>query len=349
MPIKEHKIIRWIYYTLVISILAILIWGLGVLILPLVLGFLLAYLLTPAVDYLERKKLKRPTAAMITFICIGLIIFILVKVSTPVVSSQFTHFQDHKTEYLATIEHKIEGMKTWAETFIPKETVYSMEVQARTKITMAIADFQKKIPDILSQAVGLIATFIFVPIIGFFFLIQGSEMKKFVVALLPNRYFEMTLMILYKVNSQLGSYIRGQIFDCIILGILWTIGLSLIGVKGAIAIGIFAGIANALPYVGPVLGAIPATFILLIDPTATTHWSMPWVVLIVVNILDNAVVYPMTVGKSLQLHPLLVILGILFGGSIAGIPGMILAVPLIGMCKQAFEVLHSSLKSYRII
>jgi len=156
-------------------------------------------------------------------------------------------------------------------------------------------------------------------------------------------------MMMHQIGVQLGGYLRGQAMDCLINGALYVLGLSLLGVKGAVLIGIFAGLMNAVPYVGPIVGAIPGMISLMMDPTASMPWWSVAVLFAAVHLVDNAVIYPMTVGKSLNLPPFAVILGILFGGTIAGIPGMFLTVPLLGIIKQTFTILHSSLKSYRII
>lgn len=346
---KEHVTIRLIYYASVMLIFSLVVWAFYVLAIPILLAFLLAFLTAPIVDLLEREGVTRPRGSAIAFLLIGLLLYITFNFVTPLVNKQVGHFQNHQEEYLLAFETKLHEMKTFSEGYISPAKMETLEEEFKKLVYSKITDLQKQIPIILGSILSAAGTFIFVPIIAFFFLVEGIQIKKFFVALLPNRYFEMTLMIIHQVNSQLGSYIRGQIMDCLVIGVLAFIGLSMIGVKGALAIGLFAGIANAVPYLGPVMGAVPAILVLLLDQNATSPWWYVPIVFLIVNLADNAVVYPMTVGKSLSLHPLIVILGILFGGSVGGVAGMILAVPLIGISNRAFQVLHSSLKSYRII
>jgi putative permease len=232
---------------------------------------------------------------------------------------------------------------------ISPELVSQLESSARHSVEDKIAGIKESVPQVLTSLAQVLSIGLFVPIIAFFFLVEGAEIKKWIIRLLPNRYFEMTLVMLHNVNTQLGGYLRGQAMDCIINGILYSIGLSLLGVKGGIVIGCFAGLMNAVPYVGPIIGAIPGMFSLMLDPSATMPWWSVAVLFLCIHLIDNVVIYPATVGKSLSLPPFVVILGILFGGSIAGIPGMFLTVPLLGMARQMFSVFRHSLKSYKII
>ncbi len=347
--LNEHSYVRFGYYLTVILLSCIVLWGVYTLFVPLFFGFLLAFLTNPFVTHLERKGLNRPLGTAIIFITLAVIVVISFNVVSPIIQDQVTTVKRDYPLYEQTLSARMESMHQILLNYFSSDQVSDIENNSRELYNSKIEMLKVEVPKLIASLIGAFGSLIFIPIIAFFFSIEGTEIKKRFASMLPNRYFEMVLMIIHETNNQIGGYIRGQFYDCLIIGILASIGLSIIGVKGAIVIGLFAGAANAIPYLGPVVGAIPAIVILLVDPTSTSSWWTVPIVFLIVNILDNSIVYPMTIGKSLSLHPLIVILGILFGGSAFGIIGMIVAVPLIGIFTRIFEVWKSTLRSYQII
>jgi predicted PurR-regulated permease PerM len=180
----------------------------------------------------------------------------------------------------------------------------------------------------------------------FFLLKDGRTFKKDIIKIVPNKYFETVLCLLYETNKQVGNYVRGQIIDCAIVAILSIIGLSLIGLKYAIIIGIVCGITNIIPYLGPILGMIPGIFVSLIEHHDPIMAVKVAVVLIAVQLVDNAVVSPIAVGKSVDLHPIAVIASVTVGGALLGIWGMLFAVPIYCALKVTFEVLYKGIIEY---
>lgn len=345
----EHRKVRWIYFVTLTVLCLLLAYAAWVLLIPVLAGFLMAFLSEPLVQAMERKGIKRGVAATLLFLLLAIICTLALRYSVPVLHEQLVEFGAQEGEYLVLVEKNVEQLRLTLLRFLPEQTVTKMEADARQAIKVYWQNLQDGLPGMALSLLSALATGIFIPIIAVLFLLGGAEMKKQFVALLPNRYFEMTLMMLHKVNSQLGGYIRGQFLDCLIIGSMHGAGLLMLDVKGALFFALFAGIANAVPYAGPVLGAIPPMVLLFLDPSASSPWWSVPLLFIFVNFLDNVAVYPLTVGKSLQLSPLAVILGILFGGLVAGIPGMLVTVPLMGIVWQTFHVMHTSLKSYRII
>lgn len=346
---REHLGIQSLYWLVILGLLVLVFLAVKTLFFPVLLGFLLAFLTDPVVDWLERRGWSRHSGAMILFGFMLSLVVLLATILIPMLQTQAQEISQHRGEYLHILNGRASSLRETALHYFPSELVAQAEAGARASIVEKVAALRHSLPDILTAFAHALSIGIFVPIIAFFFMVQGAEIKKWIIRLLPNRYFEMTLMMMHNVNSQLGGYLRGQAMDCIINGTLYAVGLTLLGVKGGVVIGIFAGLMNAVPYVGPVIGAIPGMFSLMLDPAATMPWWSVAVLFLGVHLVDNVVIYPATVGKSLNLPPFVVILGILFGGSIAGIPGMFLTVPLLGMARQTFCVFRESLRSYKII
>ncbi len=212
----------------------------------------------------------------------------------------------------------------------------------------------------LAIAVGsLLLSFFFVIVFSFFFVLEGNRYKKAFIRMVPNAYFEMTLNILKKVTDTIGAYIRGQLMAATAIGILSILGLLIlqavtpINIPYTFLIGTVAGVANLIPFIGPVMGMIPAIIVYLVtDQTASIQFMHVLFIILTfgcVQLLDNILVSPMIMSGSVGLHPLAIIIVVMTGGTIAGPVGMLLAVPIVTIGKVILEELIWGLKSYRYI
>jgi len=135
-----------------------------------------------------------------------------------------------------------------------------------------------------------------------------------------------------EIDNVISKFIRGQLLDGLIVGLLSSVGLIIIGMDFAFLIGFTAGMANIIPYIGPVVGCIPAIIVGLLSPNPIIAlWAV--VVFIVVQQIDGMIISPKIVGDSTGLHPVFVIMAIAIGGSLGGILGMFLSVPILGVIK----------------
>jgi putative permease len=202
-----------------------------------------------------------------------------------------------------------------------------------------------------SKAASLVSLLILIPIFTFFFLADGHLIQKAFLRLFPNRYFEMVVLLQHRISVAVQSFIRGQMIDALAVGVMTSIGLAIIGMPFFIVIGAIAGIGNLIPYFGPVIGFIPAFLSLLLSPEGLTGASITKVIIVfvVVQFIEGTFIYPIAVGKSVNMHPLTVIIGITVGGQVGGILGMLLVIPIIAIAKVTVEVLHFYLKRYYIL
>lgn len=201
---------------------------------------------------------------------------------------------------------------------------------------------------------------IIMPFVFLFLLIDDGEIRRFFVGLVPNRYFEVSLAVVDKVNKAIGNYLRGILIECSLVGISYCILLAIIGfeIKMAILIGIAAGLANAIPLLGPAIAlAIGASYALIAEnvtsilPFITSENLVVAIALCVllVMVLDNGFFQPVVLGSAVQLHPLAVFIGIMGGSMLFGFAGLILAIPAIVVVKEMVYTLFRELKEYYII
>ena len=215
-------------------------------------------------------------------------------------------------------------------------------------IHSAIANFAQSATSSLQDSLGTMMTLAIVPFITYFILADGSSVYTYLIERVPNRYFEMTLNVVHKIKKHLVSYLKGWILDSMIVGLLSIVGLMILGINYALVIGLVTGIANLVPYLGPI---VAATLAILVSLTQVGNFSMVGPILImtlIIRVTDDFVVQPLCFSKTINMHPLTVLLLLITGHEILGVGGMLLAIPLATVIKVSAVETYWGLKNYRI-
>ena len=197
-------------------------------------------------------------------------------------------------------------------------------------------------------AFSVFTTGIIILFLTFFLLNSGRQMKKAFIQIVPNRFFEVALVLIQGLDRQLGDYLRSRLIQTIILSIIAAIGYWILGLRFAIIIGIIAGLANLIPYIGPFIGAIPAIIVVFLESRFGLGWSLLAVIALtlVIQIIDNAIITPLVIGKSVELGPVTTIVVVLLGEQLLGLIGLLMAVPIAAMCKLIIEEVWTEFKGY---
>lgn len=313
---------------------------------PFLIAFILVYILNPVADKLEGKGLRRSFVVPAIFIGFFLFLALIVLFSYDSIINEINTLKTQIPEYFNKIKSSLEENAIVLEKNVPMLPKGYLQKAINEKASAIPLLIGERIPALISASIGLITSILVILFTTFFILKDGRTFRKNIIKIVPNKYFETFLVLLNEINIKVGSYIRGQLIDCAIVATLSIAGLSLIGLKYAIIIGLISGITNIIPYLGPVMGMIPGIFIAIIDHHSTVMALWVVVVLICVQLIDNAIVSPLAVGKSVDLHPLAVIISVTVGGAILGIWGMLLAVPIFCALKVTFEILYKGIIEY---
>ena len=202
-----------------------------------------------------------------------------------------------------------------------------------------------------TSAIGAFSVFttgIIILFLTFFLLNSGRQMKKAFIQIVPNRFFEVALVLIQGLDRQLGDYLRSRLIQTIILSIIAATGYWILGLRFAILIGIIAGLANLIPYIGPFIGAIPAIIVVFLGSRFGLGWGLLAVIILtlVIQIIDNAIITPLVIGKSVELGPVTTIVVVLLGEQLLGLIGLLMAVPIAAMCKLIIEEVWTEFKGY---
>ena len=198
------------------------------------------------------------------------------------------------------------------------------------------------------------------PLIFFFLGFDHGQIRRFFISLVPNRYFELSLTVLDRLDEAIGNYLRGTLTDCFLVALTLTLGLILLGIPVgiAIAIGIVSGLSSAIPFLGTVIAlgigvgyALIAENIRPLIPGLNPNDLALYVVILIIitRVLEDVVFQPFVLGSAVNVHPLVVIIAIVSGSLIMGLWGMLFAIPAVVVVKTAVATFFKELKDYRII
>ena len=190
----------------------------------------------------------------------------------------------------------------------------------------------------VSSTISFIIGLVVIPFWLFYILHDESRVKTGVLQALPERLRADVHCMARLIDDVLSAYIRGQLLLCLFVGGMATIALLAIGVPFALVLGLVAGIFEALPYVGPILGAIPALLVALLSDPASAIWVA--LAFFAIQQVENLVLVPRIAGESVQLHPAMVMVVLVVGNELAGFLGMLIAVPVTAIIRDVFKYLY---------
>ncbi len=312
---------------------------------PFIIAFVITFFLSPVVDYVEGEGINRTLAVILLVLLTLILLFIVWRLTWPTIQTEIGNFQQNAPDYARKILNGLnQGIRLLERkvSFVPEGLLQSAVQKRMDQLSSGMGDIS-----ILMKTVGrFVITSILIPVIVFFFLKDGRRMKKVLITYVPNKYFETFLTLFHEIGRQISGYIRGQFTDAFIVGVLAIIILYSFGIPYAILIGAVAGIANIVPYVGPLLGITFGGLLVLIDTGSIVDFSKVVGMLAFVKALDDIAISPLVVSRSVNVHPLMVIILISFGGGIHGIWGMLLAVPLYCSMRVSFRILYKGFVEY---
>ncbi|MFY0644746.1 MAG: AI-2E family transporter [Bacteroidia bacterium] len=302
---------------------------------------IIAFIGRPLVGLLGRIKIKGKTlpnwlkslAVLVTF---GLLLFGFFQMIIPTVISQANIISTIEPEQMVErFQPQIKTVTGWLDKFdITQEEMETLLIEQFGRI-FEVGEISVYLSNIISGLTDTLIAVFSILFISFFLLKDGTIVDNVVSSLTPDNYMESINKIFHKTKNLLSRYFIGIVLQILIIMTIITVGLTIIGVKNAIIIGLLAGIFNIIPYLGPLLGGLLGISLALTtqiqiypDLDITTFGIQALIVFWVAQLVDNFVLQPLIFSKSVNAHPLEIFLVILSAGSLGGVAGMILAVPL---------------------
>ena len=347
------RIIRLALGTAGVALAGWLLWYFAGLVIYLIVGGILAYLLRPFVDRLQGVGIGRVPAILATFVLLFGAVAVLLTYIVPFVAQQVGDLsQLITTDAARQVANYIEDR---LQLLFPIEEGVVVEGmrEAINSLTRGGLVGEERVAETVSSVVAVFTNIFYallvIPFVTFFFLKDGVQIRRTLLRLVPNRYFEITLSIIDKVERNIGRYFRALLVQCFSVAVVASLMLYLIGLDSALSVGLFTGLANTIPYFGPFLGFVAGT---LVGVAQTGDLSLVLGVLVamaVTQAADNVLFQPLIFSRAARAHPMLILFVVLIGAQLAGIVGMLLAIPVATTVRVVVEQVAWSLRNYRIM
>ncbi|WP_417336937.1 AI-2E family transporter [Halobacteriovorax marinus] len=326
---KPEKV-RLVFFILGLVLFLFSLWLFPRVSIPLSVAYVVSLIFNPVVPMVMRFGLKKSTSVNIVFLAIlFLFTYPLIKI-TPTITNEAQNVQ----YYLPKVESFLKTEYKNLTSKIEEKTGY---VVGNEILDNSLDYGQKATTEILLQVpkyLGSIIEWIFlVPLFVFFILKDGKEFKSNFLKIVPNSMFERFYYLSHQFNRQLGDYIFAKFVEASIVGIIITTGLLFLDVRFALLLGLVAGFTNVIPYLGPIIGTIPAIIFGLAEYGWGPTFGAITILYIVANAIDIALVFPILVSKIVNLHPLMVVISVILGSTFFGVVGMIISIPLAAAFK----------------
>lgn len=296
-----------------------------------ILAGVLAYLLNPMVDRLERRGTNRSWAILIVYAAVAIIATAAALYVIPRMVGQMNNL-------VVTIPTYTEQVQKISQDIELRYAKAGLPMEVREIIDDRINFVEQRLLLLVSRAVSAIIgslehlfSLLLAPVLAFYLLRDFSHFKENFFSMIPHRWQSDMVILAGEINKVLDNYIRGYLLICLIVGSLTGLAMFILGVEFALVLGIFAGLTELIPYFGPFIGALPAVALALLK----SKWLALKVVVafLIIQQLEGNVISPRLLGDRVGLHPLAVIVALLLAAELFGLPGMLLAVPVAAIIK----------------
>ena len=308
---------------------------------PFLFAIILYYILRPPMQRLIRTGMGQNLAALIVGAAFTLVLVLGAAIAVSWVSTPTDSWQDLLTHYtdggLAFMRHTLLAL----EERFPVLHQIGLNKVLNGRLTAFTGNFmQKHLPDLLVSIAAALPSLLLAPFLTFFLLRDGHRFKNFLARAVPNAFFEKTLYLLHEVDQTAHRYFQGLMKLTVLDTAVLAFGLWAIGVSSPLVLGLIAAVLAWVPYVGSIAGCVLVVMVASTDAPGDPLVAYSAVgVFILVRLLDDFVFMPLTLGRSLHIHPLITVLMIFIGGSVAGVAGLMLVLPLLGVVMVIGETL----------
>lgn len=305
---------------------------------PLFIGIGLAWLFDPFVSYLNKKGVSRILGAIFVYIIFLSFIYLLLRLMIPSITNQLNDLAKNVPNFINYLKENIDkffenlnNLGNYNFTDI-KISIYDSINNLSRSLTI---DLPKTIMNAVSSIISGSVNLLIGLLIGLYMLFDFDNVKKHLYSLIPKKYQDDTRTLLARLNNNLKSYVHGTLLIMFILFVFQSIALAIAGLEAPMVFGLFCAVTNVIPYIGPYIGGIPAVIVgLSISPTTGIFVL---IAIVLAQTLESYFLQPIVMGKTMKLHPVTIMLGLLLFGHFFGILGMILATPVISILKTIFQ------------
>jgi predicted PurR-regulated permease PerM len=295
---------------------------------PFIIAMIISYILNPIVCILHDRKMPRTIAVLLIYTVFIISVTVIFMNLIPVLMKQIKELTEHLPQMTIKAEKWFSGLSQ--NKMVPDSVREGLQRSLSKLENLISLEISNAVTEIGSTIDLLFVAFI-IPFLAFYMLKDFQIIEKTALTVVPKKHRDHTIRLFVDIDHALGNYIRGQVLVCLIVGGLAYLGYWLIGMPYPLLLASIVALFNIIPYLGPFFGAFPA--LVMASTISLKMVLLVAVTNLVVQILEGNVISPQVVGRKLQMHPLLIIFALLVGGELAGVVGLILAVPVFAVIK----------------
>jgi len=299
---------------------------------PVFIGFFLAWALTPLVKYLETKKIRKVFSISAIYLILIIILYIFLVAFVPIMVDQVKILIDALPEIGNSVNlwltNFLRGFDNIIDVSGVRTTIDQQLLNIATNLSKTAPDF---VITSVSGIIYVLFTLLVGLMVGFYLLIDYQGISKYILRFIPTNYREDTRVLIGNINKELYTYVRGLGLVLITLFVICAIIFNIIGLKAAFLIAFICMITDIIPYIGPFIGGAVAAVVGFSQ--SLTVGLITIIAILVIQQIEGNILQPVIMGKTMRLHPVSIIAGLLVFGQLFGIFGMIIATPLIAIIK----------------
>ncbi len=285
-------------------------------------AIILSTALDPSVDWMQRHRIPRSLAVLIIYLLLFFVISITLVLLVPPLARQMFELAHSLPSYYGKL---VSSFSSFGGVGFQDEVSTTLQ-QALQQLGGSLGRATTSIVATLAGVFGGIVQLVIMLVMTFYLIVEEHGLKRFIRSVTPDQHQAYLEGLMNRIQEKLGWWLRGQLLLMLIIGVLAYIGLKVLGIEYALVLALWAGLTELVPYVGPVLGAIPAIFLALSVSPIAALWVLGLYVLI--QQLENQVVVPMVMRRAVGLNPIVSIAVVLIGAKLGGVVGAIMAIPV---------------------
>ena len=319
------------FWLIAAALFALFVYVFSDILLPFVAGMALAYFLDPVADRLQKAGLSRIMATVLILVAFVIVLALGLMILIPILAQQMADFIGRLPEYLTRLQGLVTNFDPeWLKDRFGVDPA-SLKEGLNSLLTSGVSFISTVFESIWASGVALFniaGLFVVTPVVAFYMLLDWDRMIAAVDSWVPRDHIETVRKIAIDINKATAGFVRGQGTLCLVLGVLYAVGLTVVGLNFGILIGMFAGLISFIPYVGSLVGLV-----LSIGVAFVQFWpDWPWVaavagVFFIGQFIEGNILQPRLVGKSVGLHPVWLMFALFAFGALFGFVGLLIAVP----------------------
>jgi predicted PurR-regulated permease PerM len=329
----HHQIPRWVLGLLLAGLLVVIAYYTASLLILLLISGIISYLLGNVIKRIEYLGIKRTVAVAAVYFGAGLLLIAADILLVPCLQHETRNLTERLPEITQQAEIAFKDLRDYPFA----EDLVERILGAMARPSHALSKILN-MSDLFSHAASVAFAMILIPFFVFFILNDWPAVVKRIMRWTPAAYVETAIAALSEINILAGNYLRGLAIECVSVGAMASLGLAALGVNYPVTLGIVTATANVIPYIGPIISCLIASLIAFIQFKSIGAVINVLLLYIGVRLLDDFLIQPLTIGRSVKLHPMLLVITIIAGQKLFGIMGMVLAVPAFTILQKVVTI-----------